>query len=64
MGKANASGALCALIVGEDEVKENAVAMKLLREDVAQTSLGRDSVLLAVRNNVPLERQAGPWPST
>jgi histidyl-tRNA synthetase len=64
MSKANASGALCALIVGEDEVKENAVSMKLLREDIAQTTLRRDSVLLAVRNNVPLERQAGPWPST
>jgi histidyl-tRNA synthetase len=59
MSRANASGAPCALIVGEDEVKENKVAMKLLREDVPQMTLERDGVLLAVRNNVPLERQAG-----
>jgi histidyl-tRNA synthetase len=64
MSKANASGALCALLVGEDEVKENAVSMKLLREEVAQTTIGREHILLAVRNNVPLERQAGSWPST
>jgi histidyl-tRNA synthetase len=64
MSKANASGALCALIVGDDEVRENAVSMKLLREQVAQTTIGREQILLAVRNNVPLERQAAAWLST
>jgi histidyl-tRNA synthetase len=59
MSRANASGALCALIVGENEVKENKVSMKLLREEVPQMTLERDGVLLAVRNNVPLARRAG-----
>jgi histidyl-tRNA synthetase len=59
MSRANASGALCALIVGENEVKENRVSMKLLREEVPQMTLERDGVLLAVRNNVPLGRRAG-----
>jgi histidyl-tRNA synthetase len=63
MSKANASGAACALIIGEDELRANTVTMKMLREDVAQTSLGRQDVLLAVRNAVPIERQ-GAWLST
>jgi histidyl-tRNA synthetase len=63
MSKANASGATCALLIGEDEVRANAVTMKMLREDAGQTSIGRQDILLAVRNAVPNERQDA-WLST
>jgi len=63
MSKANASGAACALIIGEDEVRANAVSMKMLREDIQQMSVGRQDILLAVRNAIPTERQDA-WLST
>src|SRR5471030_1511386 len=45
MKKADASGALLALIVGEDEVRAGELTLKHLRRDRPQTKLRRDSLV-------------------
>ena len=45
MKKADASGALIALIVGEDEVRANELTLKFLRRDRPQIKLRRDSLV-------------------
>jgi len=45
MKKADASGALLALIVGEDEVRAGEFTLKYLRRDRPQTKLRRDALV-------------------
>ena len=48
MKKADACGALCALIIGEDELRAGEVSMKLLRKDEPQRRIRRDGLLQAL----------------
>jgi histidyl-tRNA synthetase len=45
MKKADASGALYALIVGEDELRANEVSFKFLRKDEEQVRVKRDRLI-------------------
>ena len=45
MKKADASGALLALIIGEEEVREGELTLKYLRRDRPQTRIRRDSLV-------------------
>lgn len=52
MRKADASGALHALIVGEDELRANEVTFKHLREDLQQVRIGRARLVDTLRNTM------------
>ncbi len=47
--KADKSGARCALILGDDEVRENKVTVKFLREEKAQQTLDLEELLLILK---------------
>jgi histidyl-tRNA synthetase len=50
MKKADASGALIALIVGEDELRAGELALKYLRRDRPQTRIRRDDLVAGFNN--------------
>jgi histidyl-tRNA synthetase len=50
MKKADASGAPCALIVGEDELRANEVSLKLLRQNEEQVRVKRDRLAETLTN--------------
>ena len=50
MKKADASGALLALIVGEDEVRSSEFTLKPLRRDAPQAKIRRDDLVASISN--------------
>ncbi len=52
MKKANGSGALIALIVGEDEVRAGELTLKFLRRDAPQIKIRRDDLVAAFTNTL------------
>lgn len=50
--RADRSGALMALVLGEDEIRDNRVTVKFLRSDDEQISLDRDEALDWIRNYI------------
>jgi histidyl-tRNA synthetase len=52
MKKADASGALIALIVGEDEVRAGELTLKFLRRDAPQRKIRRDDLVAAFTNTL------------
>ena len=50
--RADRSGALLALVLGEDEIRDNRVTVKFLRSDDEQISLDRDEALDWIRNYI------------
>lgn len=50
MKKADNSGAAYAVIIGEDEARENRVTLKYLREDRAQQTLSVDELIVALQD--------------
>ncbi len=49
MKKADSSGALCALIIGEDELRANEVSFKFLRKNEEQVRVKRDRLIELLR---------------
>jgi histidyl-tRNA synthetase len=49
MKKADSSGALYALIIGEDELRANEVSFKFLRKDEEQVRVKRDRLIEFLR---------------
>jgi histidyl-tRNA synthetase len=50
MKKADASGARCAVILGDDEVARGEYSLKSLRTDAGQASLGLDALIARLKN--------------
>lgn len=51
MKRADKSGAACAFIVGDDEVAENKICVKNLRENVVQQKMNKDELIEFIKNN-------------
>jgi len=52
MKKADKSNAKIALIIGEDELKNNLIQVKLIRKDGSQTEVKEKDVLSFIKNNI------------
>ena len=52
MKKADKSNAKIALIIGEDELKNNLIQVKLIRKDGSQTEVREKDLLSFIKNNI------------
>ena len=52
MKKADKSGANIALILGDDELDENVITIKFLREKKEQEIIGLDEIAGYLKNNI------------
>ena len=52
MKKADKSNAKIALIIGEDELKNNLIQVKLIRKDGSQTEVKEKDILSFIKNNI------------
>jgi histidyl-tRNA synthetase len=52
MKKADKSNAKIALIIGEDELKNNLIQVKLIRKDGSQIELKEKDILSFIKNNI------------
>ena len=52
MKKADKSNATIALIIGEDELKNNLIQVKLIRKDGSQTRVKEKDILSFIKQNI------------